>query len=90
MEKRTQYKKEDKALTLTKEKRGRSQGDKRREWNVEQNYAGKRDIKRRRSSKARGLQTLEEMDVTARMVAVNARGNEKQRWKTLDTPTAQH
>jgi len=31
MEKRTQYKKEDNALTLTKEKRGRSQGDKRRE-----------------------------------------------------------
>ena len=47
-------------------------------------------IKRRRCSKARGRQTLEEMDVTARTVVVNAHGNEKQRWKTPDTPTAQH
>jgi len=46
--------------------------------------------KEKEKFKSQGLQTLEEMDVTARMVAVNARGNEKQRWKTLDTPTAQH
>ena len=37
-----------------------------------------------------GRQTLEEMVVTARTVAVNAHGNEKQRWKTPNTPTAQH